>query len=276
MIVFPHCKINIGLFVTGKRSDGFHSLESVFAPVDWRDVLEINLNDSQDCTLRISGALIEGDPMTNIVVKAYQILRESYAISGVDFHLLKNLPTGAGLGGGSADGTYALKALSELFQLSINQEELLSMSALLGSDCPFFVENSIAFVSGRGEVMERMNLNLSSYFIMIAHPGIHVSTAEAYKMLSPSPASFDLRKLPELAIEEWKNHIRNDFEAPMVKAYPIIGEWIQKMYEGQALYAAMSGSGSSVFGIFSSKEKMMSASSSFNITSARLYTGKLL
>lgn len=276
MIVFPHCKINIGLFVTGKRSDGYHSIESIFAPVDWRDVLEVNINSTEECTLRVSGINIDGSADENIVVKAYRLLKQRFPIQGVDLHLLKNLPTGAGLGGGSADGTYTLKALNDLFSLNISKDQLEEFASQLGSDCPFFVGTKPAYVSGRGEVLEEINLNLSSFYVMILHPGIHVSTAQAYSMITPSSASFDLRQIASLDISEWKTFLRNDFEKPMIEAYPIIGNYIDQLYKGNALYAAMSGSGSAVYGIFSSKEKMMQAASSINATSARLYTGKFL
>lgn len=275
MIVFPNCKINIGLLITGKRADGFHSLESIFAPVDWKDVLEVNYSD-HDVSLKVTGNQVTEHLEDNIVFKAFQLLKTKCNIENVSMHLLKHLPAGAGLGGGSADASFALKALNTLFNLQLSIQELQQLAAELGSDCPFFIENKTCFVSGRGEVFEPIGLDLSPYFIAIVKPNIHISTKEAFAGISPKPASFNLRELHHLPIEQWKDHVVNDFELSIGKKHPVILELKNEFYNQGAVYASMSGSGSAVYGIFEKEPNVHSVLENLRITSAPSYTGRFL
>lgn len=275
MIVFPNCKINIGLFVTEKRADGYHNIESLFIPVGWCDVLEVNHADHSSIRLNVSGAQISDDPENNIVVKAYRLMHREFGIPGVNVHLWKRLPMGAGLGGGSADGAFMLKALNSIFELDINESRLESLAAQLGSDCPFFIRNRIRYVSGRGEQMQDMDMDLSELYVMIIHPGIHVGTAEAYRLLTPGKSMFDLRKLSATPKEEWKNRVVNDFEKPVAAIHPVIRDIGNAMLNAGAFFSSMSGSGSAVYGLFSEKPNEHSVLEQLSLpTSALWYTGK--
>lgn len=250
MICFPNCKINLGLFVTGKRPDGYHSLESVFVPVNLHDVLEIVPSPEGDFDLILTGTdeLIPRE--SNICWKALMLLRADYNLSPVTLHLHKFTPSGAGLGGGSADGAFALKLMNDFFELHLSEKDLKRYAAMLGSDCPFFIANRIQLVSGRGELMEDIGLDLDGIHIAIIHPSIHIKTAGAFSLITPRPASFDLRNLPTLPPAEWKRKLVNDFEAPIFTQYPQIGVVKDKLYDLGAFYASMSGSGSAVYGLF--------------------------
>lgn len=250
MIVFPPCKINLGLYVTGKRPDGFHSLESLFVPVPLTDILEVVLHDGNDVIWSATGLDIPGDIESNLCVKAYRLIKRDHNIGGVKAHLHKLIPMGAGLGGGSSDAAYMLICLNELFNLKLNTDQLKDYAAQLGSDCPFFIEEKICFVSGRGEVLESIDFSLKGKFIVIVHPLVHMSTAEAYRMLSPKPAPIDLRTVPSIKELEWSQQVTNDFEEPIAQLHPIIAEVKKELLNQGAFYAAMSGSGSAVFGLF--------------------------
>ncbi len=250
MLLFPHPKINLGLYVTGKRPDGYHNLETVFYPVhSLRDALEaVPAKDSLG-SLTITGLAVAGRQEENLVWRAYQMLRAKFpAIQPLDWHLHKAIPMGAGLGGGSANGAYALRIMNTMFALDLPEETLLDFAATLGSDCPFFIRNDPQFATGRGEILEPVALDLSGYDIRIATPDIHVSTATAFGMLTPGPAPFDLRTLA--SVEEWKERIGNDFEGPVFARHPELRTLKEKLYAEGAVYAQMSGSGSAVFGIF--------------------------
>jgi 4-diphosphocytidyl-2-C-methyl-D-erythritol kinase len=276
MICFPNCKINIGLSITGKRSDGFHTLESIFAPVDWCDVLEVVHNDQNNCSIEVFGEQVTMSPEENIVFKAHALLQKDFNIGGVNVQLLKHLPSGAGLGGGSSDGSFMLRSLNDLFDLKLTTQQLQAYAAQLGSDCPFFIENKSCFVTGRGEIFEPNSLDLSSYFVTIIHPGIHVNTGKAFSWITPKPAAFDLRSIGELDIFSWKKYVVNDFEAPVLEHFPAIASIKNALYEAGAIYASMSGSGSAVYGIFSEKIEASDIMKSAQITSGRGYTGKFL
>ena len=252
MIVFPNCKINLGLHILQKRQDGFHDLESVFFPLPVHDALEmISSRDQSTPKFTTSGLAINIEPSENIIYKAWELLKKDYpAITPVDIHLHKNIPMGAGLGGGSANGAYALLLLNEKFQLGISQEKLTDYAAQLGSDCPFFILNQPCFVMGRGEKMERIQLDFSGYSLMIIYPGIHIPTAWAFSQIKPSFPSNPLKSLVTSPVEEWKNELTNDFEIPVFQHYPQVKKIRDELYEKGAIYASMSGSGSSVYGIF--------------------------
>jgi 4-diphosphocytidyl-2-C-methyl-D-erythritol kinase len=250
MLCFPNCKINLGLYVTRKRDDGYHDLETVFYPVKLRDVLEIV--PAATTQLHVSGLSVSGNNEDNLVWKAYQLLQRDYPfkVPAIDVYLHKVIPMGAGLGGGSADGAYMLRLLNDCFALGISDSQLADYAIRLGSDCPFFIYNTPRFATGRGEQMSPLSLDLSAYSLQLICPEVHVSTAQAFRMLTPRPAPFDLRNIVNLPIEQWRDRIGNDFEAPVFQQHPELAGIKDQLYRQCALYAAMSGSGSSIFGIF--------------------------
>ncbi|MCC6600692.1 MAG: 4-(cytidine 5'-diphospho)-2-C-methyl-D-erythritol kinase [Crocinitomicaceae bacterium] len=253
MILFPHCKINLGLSVTAKRSDGYHNIESIFLPVfKINDILEVIFSEDDLFHLTLTGTRISGKKEENSCYKAWLLLHHEKKIGGVKCHLHKIIPAGAGLGGGSADGAFMLKALNELFALNLSTVELKSYALRIGSDCPFFIDLKPSFVSGRGEVLSPVEADFSNIFIVLVHPGIHLSTSDAFSMLNPGPASFDLRKIGGIDKRQWREKIKNDFEDPVIKKFPAIGKIKIQLYEAGAFYSAMSGSGSAVYGLFDS------------------------
>jgi len=249
MITFPNAKINIGLTVTGKRADGFHNLHSVFYPIPLRDALEIIPSDEFIFTCTGFGA---GNDKENLCIMAYNLLKQKYDLPPVNIHLHKAIPAGSGLGGGSSDAAFTLKLLNTKFDLSLSDNELSGFASSLGSDCPFFIQNKPCLATGRGEILEPLNLDLSRYSILIIHPGIHINTAEAFSEIEiclPGP-EYDITSLP---VEQWKGVVINDFEKIVEKKHPQILELINTLYHHCALYASMSGSGSAVYGIFETK-----------------------
>ncbi|WP_038008327.1 4-(cytidine 5'-diphospho)-2-C-methyl-D-erythritol kinase [Terrimonas ferruginea] len=256
MVNFPNCKINLGLRILRKRTDGYHDLETVFLPIAVRDILEaIPLPRGKDsaATIQLSGQPVPGDPQTNLVIKAWQLLKKDHPqLPAVQFHLHKTLPPGAGLGAGSADAAFALILLNQRFELGISSQQLAAYALQLGSDVPFFLVNSPAYATGRGEQLTAIDLDLSSYWIVLIHPRIHVSTAQAFSQLTPAVPAETLPTLLKQPIDTWKHSIVNDFEQPVFAQHPAIGRIKAKLYDAGAVYASMSGSGSSVFGIFSS------------------------
>ena len=264
MLVFPNIKINLGLFITGKRLDGLHNIESIFYPVQWHESLEIiergeSPSDFSQIQSQVEmgkvrftsyGIPIPGNVDSNLCIKVYQLLEEWYNMPAMDIHLLKTLPIGAGLGGGSADAAFTLKALKDYFQLRISDAEAKDLLAKVGSDCPFFWENKPMFVFGRGERMRPIDVDLSDYYILIVNPNIHISTKEAYAGVNPSPPAIDLEMIPSIDVDGWKDVLVNDFEASIFPNYPIIRDVKEELYNRGALYASMTGSGSTLFGIF--------------------------
>lgn len=249
MISFPPCKINIGLNVLSKRPDGYHDIETCFYPVPWTDILEII--PSETLTLTYSGLPIPGDATDNLCLKAYEILKKDFDISPVKIHLHKVIPTGAGLGGGSSNAAYTLRLLSSIFNLTLNTNQLKSYASQLGSDCAFFIEDSPMIGTGRGEILNRIQLKLNGKFIVLIKPDVHVSTAEAYAgvkpQLNPENLSVDLTKTD---LSEWRDLVKNDFEESVFRNHPFLREIKLKLYKHGAAYASMSGSGSAVYGIF--------------------------
>jgi 4-diphosphocytidyl-2-C-methyl-D-erythritol kinase len=253
MLTFPNAKINLGLYITEKRADGFHNLETCFYPVSWTDGLEILSSDK--LTFTQSGILIPGSPDQNLCLKAYQLLAKDFDLPPVKIHLHKVIPTGAGLGGGSADGAFTLKILNEIFELTISEEKLEEYAAQLGSDCPFFICNTPVFATGRGEIFENIKVELKGKYYVVVHPGIHISTSEAFSNITPKPAPQDLREVLLKPVAEWKELVKNDFEESVFPAHPELKDLKEKLYELGAEYAAMSGSGSAIFGLFSRQIK---------------------
>jgi 4-diphosphocytidyl-2-C-methyl-D-erythritol kinase len=252
MIVFPNCKINIGLYVTSKRADGFHSLESLFFPVPWHDVLEVVHQQEEGIAWSTSGLIIPGDPHEYLCVKAYHLMQQRHGITGVCAHLHKILPMGAGLGGGSSDAAFMLKALNSLFELHLSETILESYAAELGSDCPFFVRNQAAFVTGRGELLQPSPLSLTGKYIVLLHPELHISTRQAFQRLTPRPAPFCLQDLTALPFSEWQKSVSNDFEPAVFSDHPQVAALKTTLLAHGAFYASMSGSGSAVYGLFHS------------------------
>ena len=251
MVVFPNGKINLGLHITRKREDGYHDLETIFYPLPVCDVLEFI--PSEQFSLQSSGLSIGSDVEQNLVTRAYRLLINDFPdLPELSVHLHKVIPTGAGLGGGSSDGSFTLIALNSYFQLGLSQEKLLSLSLQLGSDCPFFILNQPCYARGRGEILDPISLDLSEYYLLLVYPGITVSTAEAFAGIVPrQPIHFHPEKIME-SIDQWKEWLVNDFEKTVIPRYPVIGEIKEELYRTGALYASMTGSGSSCFGIFRS------------------------
>ncbi len=256
MIAFANAKINLGLFVTERRPDGFHNLESIFLPVSLCDVVEAVRTDGEGIQFTTQGREIDGDIETNLCVRAYRLLSRDFELGGVDATMLKNIPIGAGLGGGSSDGAHMLKILNSLFELKLSTEELKHYAAQLGSDCPFFIENAPCFVHGRGEILEPINLSLQGQHVVIIHPGIHVSTAEAYRGITPKSAPFDLRVISQLPRDQWQQEVTNDFEDSVCVHHPSISQLIALLLLEGAWYARMSGSGSAVYGFFDNQVEL--------------------
>lgn len=248
MITFPNAKINIGLFVTEKRQDGFHNIESIFYPIQWNDVLEAIPSEIFEFTT--TGLVIDGDSDSNLCVKAYQLLKNDFNIPPIKAHLHKVIPMGAGMGGGSSDGAFMLKLLNELFELNLTTEQLQNYARKLGSDCAFFIENKPVFAFNKGDEFEEVEFNLKEKKVLCVYPNVHVTTAEAYGGINPQKAKFDLRNVNSLSISSWKDNVVNDFEKHIFEHHPILKEIKTKLYNQGALYAAMSGSGSTLFGVF--------------------------
>jgi len=248
MVSFPPCKINLGLHIINKRPDGYHNLETCFYPVPWTDILEIVPADAAAFTC--SGNLIPGIPEGNLCVKAYDLLRKEFILDPVKIHLHKIIPTGAGLGGGSADAAHTIRLLNELFQLKLSQEKLMAYAAKLGSDCAFFIQDHPMLGTERGGILSKISVPLNRKYLVLITPNIHVSTAEAYAGIYPQQPEHSIQHIVSGSITAWKLLMKNDFEESVFRKHPAIRKIKEKMYSLGAIYASMSGSGSTVFGIF--------------------------
>jgi 4-diphosphocytidyl-2-C-methyl-D-erythritol kinase len=251
MLVFPNCKINLGLHIVGKREDGFHNLETVFYPVPFKDALEIIPFTNTDIEFTATGLAVDGNAADNLCVKAYHLLKQDFPeVPSVKIHLHKAIPLGAGLGGGSADAAFMLKLLNEKFHLNLSTDQLINYALQLGSDCPFFIINKPCFATGRGEVLEETTLELSAYKIVLINPRIHVNTGWAFSNITPALPIKSIKEIIQQPIYTWKDELKNDFETAVFTAHPAIKAIKETLYAQGAIYAAMSGSGSTVFGIF--------------------------
>lgn len=251
MISFPNAKINLGLHITAKRKDGYHEIESCMVPIPLFDGLEMILDKKSGWNS--TGLDIPGDSKDNLILKAEKLLRRDFPnLPNLNIHLHKNIPMGAGLGGGSADGAFALKLMNNLFDLHLDDFFLEEYAAQLGSDCPFFIENTAKIARGRGEILEPIDLSLKGSYIVLINPGIHIGTKEAYAGVTPATPKI---KLEEILVDRnrWKTELVNDFELSIFTNHPEIEAIKSKMYSAGAFYAAMSGSGSSVFALFDKK-----------------------
>lgn len=251
MICFPNAKINLGLNIISKREDGYHNLETVFYPIDLSDALEIVPSESREsCRFYHTGIEIKGEAEDNLVIKALKFISNEMQIPPLDIHLLKKIPFGAGLGGGSSDAAFMLKLLNEKFDLKYSEMQLMHLATKLGADCTFFIKNRPAFASGIGDELEEIDLDLSDYFFVLVKPDIFVPTKDAYSMILPAKPDISLKEIIKKPVSEWKYLMKNDFETPIFKKYPEIEAIKQNLYNMGAIYASMSGSGSSVFGFF--------------------------
>ena len=252
MLTFPNAKINLGLNITEKRPDGYHNLETIFYPVPIEDALEINILNEGNGKFRLhqAGLEIEGEAESNLVVKAYKLLDDRFNLPPVDIHLFKHIPSGAGLGGGSSDAACMLKLLNEHFQLELSEEQLEVYAATLGADCAFFIKNKPTYAEGIGNLFSPIELSLSGYQIMIVKPNVFVSTREAFSNIHPHRPEYPVKEAILRPVAEWKDILINDFEASVFPQHPVIGEIKRELYHQGAIYASMSGSGSSVFGLF--------------------------
>lgn len=252
MIAFPHCKINLGLYITGKRTDGYHNVDTVFFPVPLYDILEFV--PAREHQFSLTGLPVIGLSADNLCQKAYDLLKALHpTLPPLHIHLHKLIPMGAGLGGGSADGAFMLSMLNTYFSLGYTAKELMSLALQLGSDCPYFLLNTPAHGTGRGEILNPVALSLSSWWLTLVNPGIHVSTKTAFAGITPRPGPGDLAGEIAGPVENWKNWLRNDFEPGVFESYPAIGALKHSLYEAGAVYASMTGSGSTVFGLFKQK-----------------------
>lgn len=253
MITFPNAKINLGLNIVEKRPDGYHNLETIFYPINLQDALEVTRreNNDKEYTLHISGSPLEGEPEDNLVVKAYKLLKKNYpGLLPVDIHMYKHIPAGAGLGGGSSDAACMIKLLNDKFSLGLSTERMEEYAVKLGADCAFFIRNKPVFATGIGNLFEPVELSLKGYHIILIKPDIFVSTRDAFAEIKPVRPAVSLKEIVKQPMETWKHSMKNDFEDSVFKKFPEIAAIKDELYDLGAVYAAMSGSGSSVYGIF--------------------------
>lgn len=248
MVSFPNAKINIGLNIIEKRPDGFHNIESVFYPIQSQDVLEIL--PAKSTNFKSFGIEIPGTKEGNLCMKAYDLLRADFDIQPIEIHLLKAIPIGAGLGGGSADGAFTLKLLNDTNKLGLTNNQLEKYAKKLGSDCAFFIENSPKYCFGKGDEFEKIELDLSGKYLVIVNPNIHISTAEAYAGILPKKPEINIRNTIKKPIQEWKDFLVNDFEISLFPKYSALEKIKQNLYKLGAVYASMTGSGSTLYGLF--------------------------
>jgi len=251
MICFPNAKINLGLHVLSKRADGYHNIETVFYPVDnLCDALEIVPAEGGTTTFSQTGISVDGNPDDNLVMKAYRLLKEDYALPEIAVYLRKQIPLGAGLGGGSSDAAFMIKLLNDFAGLNLSTEQMEKYAGRIGADCPFFIQNKPVFAEGTGNVFSPAAISLQDYRLVVVKPSVSVSTKEAYAQVKPCLPAVPLKDIIDLPLKEWKNRLVNDFEDGVFALYPEIAEIKQRMYAEGAVYASMTGSGSAVFGIF--------------------------
>ncbi len=261
MIVFPNCKINLGLNILKKREDGFHELETIFYPIPIHDILEIvllkKLRGQPGIPFSVSGLEIDSIKNSNLCIKALKLLKKKIPqMPSVQLHLHKVIPAGSGLGGGSSDAAFTLKVLNEICGLNLSKEQLLIYAAQLGSDCPFFMTNKPCFSKGRGELLEEINLDLSPYKIVLVKPDISISTRVAFTGIEPATPEISIKEIIKKPISAWKAQLKNDFEKTVLLQYPGIEKIKNDMYSAGAVYSSLSGSGSTVYGIFSKERSI--------------------
>ena len=256
MLTKPIAKINLGLNVVERRPDGYHNLEAVFYPVQICDALEVFEMDEQfpsavDCDLKVTNIHIDGDEQKNLVVRAYNLLKQDFpALPRIHAHLYKGIPTQAGMGGGSSDCGFMITLLNQMFKLGLSDEQMIQYAARLGADCAFFILNKPCYAEGIGEKLEPIDLDLSGWYLAIVRPAIPVSTKEAFSLITPQHPALNCRDVVMQPVETWRDRLTNDFEKSVFALHPEIGAIKDRLYDMGAVYAAMSGSGSSLFGLF--------------------------
>lgn len=274
MIAFPNIKINLGLHIINKREDGFHNIESVFYPIPFCDTLEVITNQQPEegkVVLQSEGLPVGGEINDNLIVKAYHLLDSDFGLPPVQICLLKNIPMGAGLGGGSSDAANMIKLLNSKYSLHLSIRQMEDYAAVLGSDCTFFIENKPAYLFGKGHELRSFSIDLTGYYIVLISPNIHSNTSKAYKGVVPrGESAIALKEILSKPIATWKTGLVNDFEKSVFAQYPQLAEWKQQLYDLGAVYASMSGSGSALFGIFKDKPLLPD-----DITAIKLFEGKL-
>lgn len=268
MLVFPSCKINLGLQITRKRPDGYHDLQSCFYPVGWSDVLEAV--PATDFSFTSSGLPIPGDIGKNLCIRAYDLLKADFNLPPIQIHLHKLIPIGAGLGGGSSDAAFMLSLLNEQFALRLSVAQLENYARRLGSDCAFFIQNRPVYCTEKGDVFSEINLDLSGYHVLLVYPNLAISTAEAYAGVRPSQSQTALHNQLQQPIATWRTTIHNDFEDSLFPKYPILNQIKEQLYEVGAVYASMSGSGSTVYGIFNAPVVLPNQFSAYCVWKGRL------
>jgi len=249
MIYFPSCKINLGLHILKKRNDGFHEIESGMLEIPFHDALEIV--PAETFSFQSSGLEIPGPG--NLCSDAFEILQTTFGIPPVAIHLHKVIPMGGGLGGGSSDAAATLLTVKNLYNLAVTDEQLADYAAQLGSDCPFFIRGGLQLATGRGEVLRPLDIKLPSLYVLLVNVGIHVPTKDAYAHVVPDPDRGPLEEILQLPLTSWKDRLMNDFEQSVFAQHPVLGEVKEDLYRAGAVYAAMSGSGSTIFGLFTEK-----------------------
>ena len=264
MKVYPNAKLNIGLNIVERRPDGYHNIETIFYPIGLHDTIEMEITEGSDvpCMLQIDGNPIEGEVEDNLVVKAYRIIAKDFTLPHVSIRLDKRVPTGAGLGGGSADAAYTLRLLNDCCHLGLTTDQLEDYAVRLGADCPFFIRNIPVFATGIGNVFSPVSLSLRGKYLVLVKPDVFVSTRDAYAAVKPQRPSTSLPQLTAMPIDQWRDRVVNDFEASVFPKFPEIKAIKDRLYDLGAVYASMSGSGSSVFGIFNEEPQL--ASDEFN------------
>lgn len=269
MIDFSSCKINIGLEIVSKRDDGYHDIESIFYPISINDIIEIIPNDN-GFELSQSGFIVEGKVESNLIYKAWKLLNDRFNFGGIKVHLHKQIPMGAGLGGGSANAVKVLQMINKEFNLELNDNDLIPFASKIGSDCPFFINNKPAYAFNTGTDLLPSNLDLSGYYLLIIKPQISISTQEAYSGITPHKSEIDLKNIENIALSDWKNNLINRFEKHLFIKYPELQNIKNQFYEMGAVYSSMSGSGSAIYGIFSKEVELLNFPESCFIWKGRL------
>lgn len=255
MIDFPGAKINIGLKITEKREDGYHNIQTIFYPVRLYDILEFIVlsPDAGGDRLTVTGLVPEGAREDNLVIRALEIIKNKWSLPYFEIHLHKNIPAGAGLGGGSSDAAFMMKMLNKCFKLGLSAEELKNQALRVGSDAPFFIENIPSYAEGRGELLTPLNQLGDDLYLVIICPGIHISTREAYLSCKPEKKGTNLSVYYRENISKWKDLIENDFEKIVFPKHPVLKEIKELLYKSGAIFSSMSGSGSAIYGLFRKK-----------------------
>ena len=273
MLTFPNAKLNLGLYVTAKRPDGYHALETVFLPLPWADVLEVlpapKGQAASDLTL--TGRLIPGEAATNLCLKAYELLKADFpALPAAQMQLHKIVPIGAGLGGGSADAAFALRAIGEVFGLNLSVAQLEGYARRLGADCAFFIQNKPCLALERGDVFEPITLSLSGTACVVVYPGLHISTAQAFAGIVPQAPKMPLREALAQPMSTWRDTVSNDFETSLAPVYPVLAAIKEQLYAAGAAYASLSGSGSAVYGLFAGEAPVLAWPSEYLVWRGQL------